>query len=76
MSNGKNNQSSGRPPYMADPQMRHSGLSIPQRPSNLELENTPKKQPLVETKTDYGKYRYFKFFPFLIVFIIYVFFLF
>lgn len=34
------------------------GLSIPQRPANLGLDLTPtKKQPPVETKTDYGKYR-------------------
>lgn len=29
----------------------------PQRPSNLGLDSSPRK-PLVETKTDYGKYRY------------------
>ncbi|XP_037923012.1 tight junction protein ZO-2 isoform X4 [Hermetia illucens] len=32
------------------------GMNIPQRPSNLGLESSPRKQ-IVETKTDYGKYR-------------------
>lgn len=31
------------------------GMNIPQRPSNLGLESSPRKQ-IVETKTDYGKY--------------------
>lgn len=42
---------------------RHSnppvGLNIQQRPTHLGLESTPpRKQSSVETKTDYGKYRY------------------
>lgn len=43
---------------------RHSnpppGLNIQQRPTHLGLDATPpRKQSSVETKTDYGKYRYF-----------------
>ncbi|XP_055708851.1 uncharacterized protein LOC129805059 isoform X4 [Phlebotomus papatasi] len=34
---------------------RPSGVSVPQRPSNLALDGSPRKLPF-ETKTDYGKY--------------------
>lgn len=34
---------------------RPGGMNIPQRPSNLALES-PRKH-IIETKTDYGKYR-------------------
>ncbi|XP_055905016.1 uncharacterized protein LOC129940651 isoform X1 [Eupeodes corollae] len=59
--NDLNRQSSpGRPQYHdltsarnIDP--RNAALNTPARPSNLGLENSPRKQVL-ETKTDYGKY--------------------
>lgn len=35
---------------------RNTGMNIPQRPSNLALES-PRKH-IIETKTDYGKYRW------------------
>lgn len=35
---------------------RPSAVSVPQRPSNLALDGSPRKLPF-ETKTDYGKYR-------------------
>lgn len=57
--NDLNRQNSpGRPPYPGD---RNIGLSPhgihPQRPTNLGLEASPRKHVL-ETKTDYGKYRF------------------
>ncbi|XP_017123837.1 tight junction protein ZO-1 isoform X10 [Drosophila elegans] len=57
--NDLNRQSSpGRPHYHEMNASRNIDPrnGTPQRPSNLGLENSPRK-PLVETKTDYGKYR-------------------
>ncbi|XP_052836949.1 tight junction protein ZO-1 isoform X7 [Drosophila gunungcola] len=56
--NDLNRQSSpGRPHYHEMNASRNIDPrnGTPQRPSNLGLENSPRK-PLVETKTDYGKY--------------------
>uniref|UniRef100_T1PKI8 Uncharacterized protein n=1 Tax=Musca domestica TaxID=7370 RepID=T1PKI8_MUSDO len=56
--NDLNRQSSpGRPPYHDMNAARNIDPrnGTPQRPSNLGLEGSPRK---VETKTDYGKYRY------------------
>lgn len=40
--------------------MRPSSMAIPHRPTNLGLDLTPPRKPhtSLETKTDYGKYRY------------------
>ncbi|XP_041675119.1 tight junction protein ZO-1 isoform X10 [Drosophila eugracilis] len=57
--NDLNRQSSpGRPHYHEMNASRNIDPrnGTPQRPSNLGLESSPRK-PLVETKTDYGKYR-------------------
>ncbi|XP_034132419.1 tight junction protein ZO-2 isoform X15 [Drosophila guanche] len=57
--NDLNRQSSpGRPHYHEMNASRNIDPrnGTPQRPSNLGLEGSPRK-PLVETKTDYGKYR-------------------
>ncbi|KMZ04796.1 uncharacterized protein Dsimw501_GD20836, isoform C [Drosophila simulans] len=57
--NDLNRQSSpGRPHYHDMNASRNIDPrnGTPQRPSNLGLESSPRK-PLVETKTDYGKYR-------------------
>lgn len=61
--NDLNRQSSpGRTMYhemgsMRNIDPRNSALNTPPRPSNLGLENSPRKHVL-ETKTDYGKYRH------------------
>ena len=41
---------------ISDPRNPQTAMNLPQRPSNLILENSPRK-PVLETKTDYGKYR-------------------
>ncbi|XP_055377734.1 tight junction protein ZO-1-like isoform X2 [Condylostylus longicornis] len=61
--NDLNRQNSpGRPGYHEvgsprniDARNSQSGINHPQRPSNLILDNSPRK-PILETKTDYGKY--------------------
>lgn len=40
-----------------------NAMNLPQRPSNL-LVDSPRKQQLMESKTDYGKYRYSNLFKF------------
>lgn len=58
--NDLNRQNSpGRPPYPGDRNIGMSplGAGHPQRPTNLGLEASPRKHVL-ETKTDYGKYRF------------------
>ncbi|KAH8335659.1 hypothetical protein KR074_008583 [Drosophila pseudoananassae] len=53
--NDLNRQSSPGRPHYNDMNASHPRNGTPQRPSNLGLESSPRK-PLVETKTDYGKY--------------------
>lgn len=65
--NDLNRQNSpGRPPYPGDRNIGMSplGAGHPQRPTNLGLEASPRKHVL-ETKTDYGKYRFVNYFGFI-----------
>lgn len=51
---------SGDPRAPNSHDMRPNSMAIPHRPSNLGIDLTPPRKPhtSLETKTDYGKYRY------------------